>query len=155
MAGQHTVLCLVGLLKSYLARTQLSLTYLCNYQHFLFSSRIFFSIICNIADVWFTSYYVALSNRYRFVVCFPGPKNNKMCLWNMDAPSSDKVQIYVWQKSQGPMFWPHPQGHEVSEATSEMLKSFWTSRSKSRIWKIMPVQIIKYAVIFYILCQSE
>ena len=35
-----------------------------------------------------------------------------------------------------------------------MLKSFWTSRSKSRIWK-MPVQIIIYAVIFWILCQSE
>ena len=38
---------------------------------------------------------------------------------------------------------------------AEMLKSFWTSRSKSRIWKIMPVQILIYAVIFWILCQSE
>ena len=38
---------------------------------------------------------------------------------------------------------------------AEMLKSFWTSRSKSRIWKIMPVQIIIYAVINWILCQSE
>ena len=38
---------------------------------------------------------------------------------------------------------------------SEMLKSFWTSRSKSRILQIMQVQIMKYALIFQILCQSE
>ena len=43
----------------------------------------------------------------------------------------------------------------LDELFSEMLKSFWTSRLKSRILQIMPVQIIKYALIFQILCQSE
>ena len=36
-----------------------------------------------------------------------------------------------------------------------MLKSFWTSRSKSQILQIIPVQIIRYVLIFPILCQSE
>ena len=29
-----------------------------------------------------------------------------MCLWNMDAPSGNKVKI--WQKSLSPTFWPRP-----------------------------------------------
>ena len=44
---------------------------------------------------------------------------------------------------------------DMSYICPEMLKYFWTRRSKSRIWKIMPVQITKYAVIFHILCQYE
>ena len=43
----------------------------------------------------------------------------------------------------------------ITSKISEMQKSFWTSRSKLGIWKIMPVQIIKCAVIFCNLCQSE
>ena len=38
---------------------------------------------------------------------------------------------------------------------SRYVEIFWTSISKSSIWKIMPAQIIKYAVKFHILCQSE
>ena len=45
--------------------------------------------------------------------------------------------------------------NEGGFASAKMLKSFWTSRSKSRILQVMPVQIMKYALIFQILCQSE
>ena len=39
---------------------------------------------------------------------------------------------------------------------AELLKSFQTSRSKSRIWKIMPVQNISYFMqVRMILCQSK
>ena len=40
-----------------------------------------------------------------------------MCLWNTDAPSVNKVEI--WQKSPSPIFWPHPQGHVMSVKCEE------------------------------------
>ena len=52
-----------------------------------------------------------------------------MCLWNTDAPSSNKVKL--WQKSQSHTLWPRPtpQGHGISvkceEPIDELTVQVW------------------------------
>ena len=51
--------------------------------------------------------------------------HNKMCLWNMDAPSGHKVKF--WQN----LKWhpPHPQGHVISvkckQSVDELMVQIW------------------------------
>ena len=71
-------------------------------------------------------------------------EEKNMCLWNTDAPSSNKVKL--WQKSLSPTFWPHPtpsQGHVMSVQCEQPLDELTV-----QVWILYDHPNFKYYALF-------